>query len=145
MTEPWGWPAFILPSIELSPAYLIHVVQHKDLSMAFGEPPMTDANQPSEDRIHAPYADIRDHGSEVSNVHAQHRIMSKRLCSEEPLAGGVATWDEDTEVDEPGTAVELGVDSLDLEWVYGLLVSLDDLHDDDAGNLFWGLCRAPSG
>jgi hypothetical protein len=62
-----------------------------------------------------------------------------RLCAEESAAGA-ASWLEDVKVDEPGAAVELGVDGLDLPAAAGMY----GLHDDVARDDLWGLGRAPA-
>ena len=60
------------------------------------------------------------------------------------LGGGrVASWLEDAEVDEPGTAVELGVDGLDEVGLGGAVLVLG-LHDDDTGDLLGALGRSPA-
>ena len=61
------------------------------------------------------------------------------LCAAESAAGA-ASRREDVEVDEPSTAVELGVDGLDLP----AATVVDGLHDDVAGDDLWGLGRAPA-
>ena len=59
------------------------------------------------------------------------------------LAGG-ARWREHTEVDEPGTAVEFGVDGVDEEWLGLVTLGVRGFHDDDTGDELWGQGCAPS-
>lgn len=54
-----------------------------------------------------------------------------------------AGWHNRAEVDEPCTAVELRVDGLDLPWELVARWSWDGFQDDVAGDLLWGLSRAP--
>ena len=56
---------------------------------------------------------------------------------ERSLAGAGASRDENTEVDEPCTAVELRVRGRDEEWL-GLVAGVLSLEDDNALNLLGG-------
>ena len=46
----------------------------------------------------------------------------------------LAFWDEDAEVDEPGSAVEFGVNGVDHVWVLWVGVGFHGLEDDETWN-----------
>jgi len=78
-----------------------------------------------------------DHHERPREDHAERRRRMRLMGAERPLAGA-ASWYEHTEVDEPCTAVEFGVDGLDLPCAS---LGWDSLHDDVASNILWARAR----
>ena len=67
----------------------------------------------------------------VNNQEPIRRRLKHTWCRNGSLAGA-ASWGEDAEVVEPGTAVELGVDGLNEPWLLRVWVRVRlGLHDDD--------------